>query len=364
MLMALCLLDYITARPQMMGYVLAFAFHALLHQSRSDKGYKHLRWLPLLMLVWTNAHGSFMVGFIIIAAFLIEAYKAQNKAWLKRLLVITAACAVSGIINPYGQEVIIGALLSFKGSATQYTAEWMPFSFATSTGLSLWLIMFIVTSNIKIKSVSIADKVLAFGWLLATMLSIRNGAFFILLAAPYMATCLDEQTRELRKEPPLSPVMEFMGRQKLAHVWLGCAAIFAVLCMVAKALPHDEQIQSEDYSIKDSIDFALEKYPNTHFYSDYSFGGQIIYYTQGKLSFFMDSRAVTAYTDEAMKETLNFLKLGDGWQDEIRKRKLNGLIVGKKTAFATSYDKGLFHDHWKLVFEGKRANVYVANSKK
>jgi len=97
-----------------------------------------------------------------------------------------------------------------------------------------------------------------------------------------------------------------------------------------------------------------------HFYSDYSFGGQIIYHTAGKLHYFMDSRAVTAYSDEAMKEALDFLRLKDGWQDALKKRNLNGLIIGRNTGFAGSYDKGLFRDRWTLVFAGKRANVYVA----
>ena len=359
-LTGLCLLDYITARPQLIGYVLAFVFHAILHKSRTDTGYKYLRWLPPLMLLWTNAHGSFMVGFIIIGTYGVEAWFTHKHDWLKRLIVTGVACAILGLINPYGPQVVLGALVSFTSPATRYTAEWLPFSFGTSTGLSVWLVMVIMASNLRGARVSIADKILAMGWFLATMFSIRNGAFFILLSAPYFATCLDEQTQGLRKPQPVSPIITFMNRQSLKHVWMACIGIFAVLSVVAYALPHNDQIESEEYSIKDAIDFALAHYSDHHFYTDYNFGGQVIYHTQGKLPFFMDSRASTAYDYQAVEEAMGFLKLSDGWQENLRKRNLNGLLMAKTTNFASSYDKGLFHDHWKLVFAGKRANVYIA----
>lgn len=358
-LTGLCLLDFITARPQLAGYILAFIYHGMMHKSRDENHYKTLKWMPPLMLLWTNSHGSFMVGFIIMGTYAVEAWFTGKYDWLKRIVITGIACAVCGLINPYGPDVIIGALVSFTSPATRYTAEWMPFSFGTSTGISVWLVMLILASNLRGASVSIADKILAMGWFIGTMVSIRNGAFFILLSAPYLATCLDEQTRGLRKQQPVSPLVTFMSKQPLKRVWLGCVTLFILLCTVASILPHQEQIESEDYSIKDAIDFALEKYPNHHFLSDYNFGGQIIYHTQGKLSYFMDSRASTAYPYQAVDESMEFLKLSDGWEENLRKRHLNGLIIAKTTNFAISYEKGLFRDRWKLVFEGKRGNVYV-----
>ena len=206
-MVGLCLMDYITARPQLVGYVLAFMFHSLLHKSRNDRDYRHLRWLPLLMLVWTNAHGSFMAGFVIIGAYGVEAWFTRQFDWLKRLVVIAIACAALGMINPYGPQVVLGALVSVKSPLTPYTAEWRPFAFGTSTGLSLWLVAVILVSNIRSTGVSIADKLLAMGWFVATMISVRNGAFFILTSAPYLAICMDEQTCGLRQPQPESPLV-------------------------------------------------------------------------------------------------------------------------------------------------------------
>jgi len=359
-LAGVCLLDYITARPQLAGYMLAFAFYVILHGSRGDGRYGKLLWLPALMLVWANAHGSFMVGFIIIAAYLVEAWFTHNMVWFKRLLAIAAACLFCATINPYGPEVAIGAMVSFKGSATKYTMEWMPFSFTFSTGLSTWLIVIILASNLRGAKISIADKVLAMGWLLATMFSMRNGAFFILTSAAYVATCLDEQTRDLREVRPSPPFVTFMQKQKLAKVWVVSIFMLMLFSVSASMAPHADKIESEDFSIKDAIDYAQEHHPKHHFLTDYSLGGQVIYHTQGKLPFFMDSRAVTAYSDDAMKDFLEFLRLSKGWESIMTKYKLNGIIVPNSSGFATSYDQGLFHDHWKLVFAGKRASVYIA----
>ncbi len=357
---ALCMLDYVTARPQLAGYALAFSFYALMHKSRTDTGYRSLRWLPPLMALWPNTHGSFMVGFVIMGTYAVEAWFTKRFDWLKHIVIIGCLCAICLLINPYGPKVAIAAMVSFTSPATRYTSEWLPFNFGTSTGLSLWLIMFIFASNLRGARIFAADKILAMGTLIATMFSIRNGAFFILMSAPYLATCLDEVTRDLRKPQPESPLAKFMAKQSLKTVWAASAAILLILCLTAKALPHDDKIESEDFSANDAIQYALAHYPEHHFFSDYNLGGQIVYRTAGKLSYFMDSRASTAYDPEAVEEAMGFLKLTDGWQDRIKKRGLNGLIMAKGTNFGEAYEKGLYHDHWKLVFAGKRANVYIA----
>lgn len=359
-LASVCMLDYLVMRPQLAGYILAFIFHAILHGNRGQARYGKLLWLPPLMLLWANAHGSFMVGFIILGAYGIESWFVRDSAWFKRLVVIGLACLLCVFINPYGPTVAIGALVSFKGTATKYTVEWMPYAFTLSVGLSTWLMAIIVSSNLRGSKVPVADKILAMGWLLATMLSMRNGAFFILMSAPYLAICIDEQTRDLRQQGPAAPLVTYMRRLPLERVWFAAIFLFILFSISAGTAPHADKIESEDFSIKDVIDYAQEHYADHHFLTDYSLGGQVIYHTQGKLPFFMDSRAVTAYSDDAMKEFVEFLRLSDGWESIMVNHKLNGLIVPGNSAFAKAYEQGLYHEHWKLVFTGKRGNLYIA----
>jgi hypothetical protein len=360
MVAGLCILDFITARPHLGGYALAMVFYMLLYRSRDRGNYGGLLWLPPLMLVWANTHGSFIVGFTLLAAYIVEAFAVKNYPWLKRLIVISLACGLCSLINPYGLEVTIGALKTLNGSARQYTIEWLPFTFSASAGISTWLVLFILASNLRGSGAAIADKLLAIAWLLASMFIIRNGPLFIILSAPYLARCMDEATLDLRDRRPPSVFVTFIERQKLHHVWMACAALFALFVAGSRMLPYEQKIMSADQSVFDAIDYAKEHYGDHRFLSNFNFGGQVIYRTGGSLPFFMDSRAGTVYSEEAIQDYLHFMWLKPDWQERLAKYKINGILMYKTSSFSQAYENGQFRDKWQLVFAGRAANVYIA----
>ena len=68
---------YWAARPYMLSFLMAAVFLMILESCRwSDPGdrrrLKRLFWLPLLMVVWANSHGGFIVGFILLGIYLVE----------------------------------------------------------------------------------------------------------------------------------------------------------------------------------------------------------------------------------------------------------------------------------------------------
>ena len=360
MIAGLCILDFITARPHLGGYALAFIFYVLLYHSRGKSGYGSLLALPPLMLLWANTHGSFIAGFTILAAYGVEAFVSKDFGWLKRLMIISLICVVMAMINPYGLEVTIGALKTLNGTARSYTIEWLPFTFSSSTGISTWLILFIMASNLRFAKVALADKLLSLAWLMASMFIIRNGAIFVLLSAPYLARCMDEATMDLREVRKPSQFVGFMERRPLWLLWMVSLSAALVFSAIASRLPHEEKIISDDASAFDAIDYAYAHYPTYKFLCNFNFGGQLIYRTQGKLPFMMDSRAGTVYPEQVIQDYLTFLFLKPDWEKVLASYEVNGIIMYKTTNFSQSYESGQFHDHWQLVFAGKAANVYIA----
>ena len=63
-----------------------------------DKSKKYLNYTPLLFLVWSNIHGSFVIGFIIILY-----YALFSKS--KKLLFLLILSSIASLINPYGWKV-------------------------------------------------------------------------------------------------------------------------------------------------------------------------------------------------------------------------------------------------------------------
>ena len=360
MVAALCMQDFITARPHLSGYVLAFVFYLICDRSRGKAGYGGLYALPPLMLLWANTHGSFIAGFTVLAAFMAEAFATKQFGWLKRLAMIAVVSFALSLVNPYGLEVSIGALKTLAGTAKGHTVEWLPFAFTASTGISTWLVLFILSSNLRFAAVPLADKLLAVAWLLACMLIMRNGPMFVLLSAPYVARCVEDATADLREQRAPSRFIAFMERFSPAQLWAAAAAAAVAFSVGAAQLPHDEKIISESQSVADAIDYATEHYPTHKYLADFNYGGQVIYRTFGALPFMMDSRAGTVYSEEAILDYINFMYQTPGWQEGLHKYGVNALLISKKLRFSQAYENGEFHDSWQLVFAGKVANVYIA----
>lgn len=357
---ALCMLDFITARPHLSGYVLSFVFYLICHASRGKASVGSLFALPPLMLVWANTHGSFMAGFIVIAAFALEAFALRQFQWLRRLLVVWVSCFVLSLINPYGLEVSIGALKTLAGTAKGHTIEWLPFAFTASTGISAWLLLFIFSSNLRFARVPLADKYLVVAWLIACMMIMRNGPMFVLLSATYVARCLEDATADLREERPPSRFIHMMERIRPACLWALSIALVGVFCLVAERLPHQDKLLSPGADISDAIAYASEHYPDHRYLTDFNFGGQVIYRTMGTLPFMMDSRAATVYSEDTMADYIRFMYQQPGWSEGLARHGVNALMIANTQRFAQAYENGDFSDRWQLVFAGKVANVYIA----
>ncbi len=360
MMATLCMVEFATARPHLAGYVIILGFIHILDKSRATSRYGCLWLLPPLMLIWANSHGSFIAGFTILGAYGIEALARKNIAWLIRLAVISAGCVIASLINPYSADILSGAMQSIDSDLRGYIIEWQPFTFGKSIGLSVWIIIFVLASNMRNNDIPLADKILSVMWMLATLMIMRNGAIFVLVSTPYIASCLDVQTRDLREQPKPSKLISILERQRSNVLWVASLAGALLFMAYAALTPHDQRIRSEARSLEDVVAYIESHEPQRHYLSDFDFGGQIIYYAAGKIQFFMDSRSNTAYASREMKNYLSFVLLQNGWEDKIKAYGVNGIIAHNQSKFAKSYADGQFHDRWHLVFAGNLASVYIA----
>jgi hypothetical protein len=109
-----------------------------------------LRWLwlaPVLLLVWTNAHGGFVAGYCIFSAYLvlrgIEAVVVRRgEAWglLTRFGMMIAAGGLATLINPYGPRLQLWLLGSLTLPRPEIL-EWHPPDLASTLMLPFWLII-------------------------------------------------------------------------------------------------------------------------------------------------------------------------------------------------------------------------------
>ena len=147
-----CLAFPVNARPQVFSFVLFALFYWILDGYRFH--YRDKLWLlPLIMIVWVNAHGAFVVGLGLMAVFLVsESIRRMGDPnskdtlsfrALRKLCFVFAACIAATLLNPESFKVYdyIHIVLSDRASQ-QLVMEWQPPQIDTLLGFQMFFGLF------------------------------------------------------------------------------------------------------------------------------------------------------------------------------------------------------------------------------
>lgn len=113
--------------------------------------YEIRRWLSprasivaLLMLVWANAHGSFVFGLALVGVFALEALIAAAPSDRRRVVLgwgaFGVACAVAATVTPAGIDGLVFPFYVDRLKLLAHLNEWQPADFATFSGFEAILL--------------------------------------------------------------------------------------------------------------------------------------------------------------------------------------------------------------------------------
>ena len=212
-----------SARPQMFSMLLFAAELYLLEAARTRP--RVALAIPLLMPLWANLHGAFVVGVGLLVIEVAAAVWRRDRPGAVRYLLVTAASLAALLVNPWGVRVL-GYAVSFPASptVTGIVAEWGPATLRQPAGaLILVAIGVLVVALVRAPSPERAPEQLLRMALLAglALWAIRAGAWFG-LALP-VALCA------LARPVPARPAGAERGVPVLSGLVLAVLAVMLVM---------------------------------------------------------------------------------------------------------------------------------------
>ncbi len=206
--------DNWTVRPQSYALPIFALFLTILTEYRLGRA-NRLWALPLLMIVWVNIHGSFVLGLAMIAI----VFAGGSIGWLRRmvrrsrsnetpndaqqteviqppgfprlrpLILWGAITALAVLINPRGLEVLV-YVRNLLGSSqvTSLVTEWAPPSIRSTGGLIFFLFVAICFLAIAYspRKPEATDLLLFFAFLWLGLGAVRNIVWFGFVATPLL----------------------------------------------------------------------------------------------------------------------------------------------------------------------------------
>ncbi|MGW8178404.1 MAG: hypothetical protein ACWGQW_06510, partial [bacterium] len=194
---------YSNVRPQTVSFLFFAVFYWIL--LRYSHGQRCFPWLlPLLMALWVNLHGAFVLGLGLIALFLVletvrrlsigKRSDTLSLRELKTLLFIFLVTLAATLVNPemYGVYDYVLTVLRDPGSQV-YVSEWQPPNIKSFSGIvcfygpCLLSLLIILYSG---KRLNLTELALYFGFAAFALTALRNGIWFSLIVAPIVAGAL------------------------------------------------------------------------------------------------------------------------------------------------------------------------------
>lgn len=303
-------------------------------------------WLPLVCVVWANAHPQVLFGVLVAGSVALEAV-VWSRARVVRDVLVTAACAAGLMLSPGGWHYWSEAVNTVSISRTVALHEYRAPLDAASIPFWLAAVTLVVTAwaqRTTLGDRSRADRALLIAALLLAAASLgasRNIAFFAVIAAPVLSRLCTWREPARRKLRPVGP---------FAYVMVALAVVIAVLGVRARWQNGGERLGWQPLSA--SLIEAVRNCPDRLF-NRLEDGGYLMWALPSR-PVFVDSR-MNAYPLDLLKQSRDADLRGE-YVTVFREHGIRCAVVATESPLAHRLERDrtmvrTYADDQRLVFE-------------
>jgi hypothetical protein len=368
------------ARPHVVSWLFTLAWFWILDSSERDgfdgrggRGRRWIRALPLLMLVWVNVHGGFLVGFVLLGIFLLGAawtwFKTSNNRIEEMRLKIAAGkrirnltgvgllCVAASLVNPYGWKLYahIYRYLS-NGFLMDHIDEFQSPNFHRIAQKCFLLLLLFTIAVLAIRgrglrmSQGLTILFAVYAGLYASRSIPVSSLLLVMVVGPLVPA---------RFTAGFSQRMAAIEVGMRGHLWpvlalVGTLTIAANGGRVGSRVWMDAHFDAQRMPV-DAVNYLEKNEVVGPVFSPDSWGGYLIYRLYPKLRVVVDDRH-DLYGEEFFKSYLKMVRGERGWQEFLLTHQSSCLLLPKDAALANlvALSKG-----WKQIYADDVAVAFV-----
>lgn len=375
------------ARPHIASWLFTVIWFDVLDSSEQRPS-RQIYWLPLLMLLWVNLHGGFVLGFMLLGAYLVAGAvqffwgktREQSVAWLQRLSLVTLLSSAASFVNPYGYHLHVHV---FRYLTDRFLMDRIT-EFASPDFHAVPQQCFAVLLLITILAVATARRKPSLAHILVLLLAAYSGFYatrslptssllMVLIIAPMLSQTIASAAEDSAIAEWLqgffswlhsfSARMSNMETQFRGHLWL-----FLIFVLGLWACANHGKIGSAQFlnAYFDEKRFPIEsaEYIAAHqthqpiFSLDY-WGGYLIYRLYPETKVVLDDRH-DLYGDQFFEDYLKVVWVQPGWEKVLNERHVNWVLVPPNSSLANMLR---ITSAWTIEHEDKTAVLFQRDEK-
>jgi hypothetical protein len=374
------------ARPHVVSWLFTVIWFELLDSaSGGDWGKKRrLLILPLLMLLWVNLHGGFLLGFALLGAYLIggaiqyftdREQREEIRSWLNRLGLVSLLSLLATLINPYGYKLHLHIYWYLSDRFLMDNVS----EFRSPDFHGVAQQCFAALLLVSVAALASARRKPAPAQLLVILLAAYSGLYAVrnlpvssILLTLTIAPLLSDAVAMGSENPVIAPWlrvffarlhgfglrMETLESRLRGHLWLVLAFSLGLW-----ACAHGGRIGSTRWinAYFDEKRFPVEatevivdqNIPGPIFCPD-QWGGYLIYRLYPKNKVMVDDRH-DLYGDQFFKDYLKVVFVQPEWQKVLDERHVDWVLMQKNSSLGTILGQT---PGWKLIHADETAVLF------
>jgi hypothetical protein len=321
-----------------------------------------------LIWIWSNLHGGFVIGLVLIAGYAIGGmFDGFRSGWSrgvalqsqKPLFVTLGLSLLVTLINPNTYHQLLYPLKFITPNAfTNAIQESQSpnFHLAQMLPFELMAIGLVVVAFLARSRASWVDIVLVAVFAHLALQQTRNVPLFAVVVAPIIAFYLHDalhpafnRFKSMNREVSHGLVVTVLNVVLL----LGLVAIG--VAQTAKDVGAAQVTRASHGAYPHWAALYLQHHvmPGNGFNS-YNYGGFLIWTQHGKVPTFIDSRADTVFSTSLLHDYLTLYDVQNGWQNVLKDYKIQWVFVEKDAPLAQVLAE---NPRWRVVFLGGLATI-------
>ena len=354
-------------RPQAFSFLLFAWFLFILLEFRSRP---RLLWLlPVLMALWANLHGAFVLGIVLIVLFLSldiagRCFSGEDRfrgSEAVRLIVTLFMTCAATLINPQGFGIYHYVVTTvWHPVALARVTEWQAPDIHSFGDVVRFFAPFFVGVVILMRSKKrpgIRDLGIFLAFALFALTARRNGAWFVIVAGPLVAPYL------VSEKEGRAALSESRSRARLS---LALATVLIVCTLVG--LPWTQQwitgknptrlLLDTGLPVR-AADFIGERQLKGRMFHPQSYGDYLIWRLWPTQRTFIDGR-VPIFSPELARDYFDILDVAPDWEQRLFKYDIRYMLLDRaaaeqkklvETAKKTGRWRVLYEDEASVLFE-------------
>ena len=310
--------------------------------------------LPVIMVLWTNLHGGFLLGLPIVGVFCVVALLKRDWVNFKIYSFTGIGCLIATLINPLGWHIYEGVTTTLGHFVQENITEWWSYyrnmTVPGSVPGIIYILIFVAFELRYRGFCPIELRLLSWLFLFLGLYQFRYMSLFFLFSAIPLALHLDR----------LLPKLNNLEIQK---------SLLAAGIIVACALPWTYGRMDPDLGLPQMISeedvlYLQTRLSHARLLNHWNYGGILIFRTRGSIPVFVDGRAATAYPDALLRDYFSLAEFQTGreinetaWDTVLEKYQIDTVLWVKAHEELRRFLVG--KRGWKEAYAGLYASIYV-----